>query len=51
MTSGIHRLEAKVANLKNRWDEDLKDDLKFAILIGMFPTEYEDMILQTGITK
>ena len=30
--TGIHRWEAKVASLKNRWDEELKDDLKLAIL-------------------
>ena len=44
--SGIHRWEAKVSALKNRYDEEIKESLKSAILVGMLPKEFQDMVLQ-----
>ena len=47
LTKGIHKWEADIASLENRFDEGIKERLKSAILIGMIPKEYQDMVLQT----
>ena len=39
--------EAEAAALKNHFDEGINEQLKSAILIGMLPKEYQDMVLQT----
>ena len=44
----VHRWEAKVAALKRRYQEDLKDTLKQAIFIGMLPKEFQELVLQNG---
>ena len=48
IVSGIHKWESKVAALKSRYNEDVNSNLKFAILIGMLPKDYQDMILQNS---
>ena len=45
---GIGRWEARVVSLKNRHDEILGANLKSAILVGMLPKDYQDMILQNS---
>ena len=45
---GIHKWEAKVAALKNRYEQDLGDNRKLAIWVGMLPKEYQDMVLQNS---
>ena len=47
LTKGIHKWEADIASLKNRFDEGINEILKSAILIGVIPKEYQDMVLQT----
>ena len=44
---GIHKWESKVLSLKSRFGEGLSDDMKLAILVGMLPKEYQDIVLQT----
>ena len=50
VTAGIHRWEAEVTALENRYGKDLEHHLKLAILIGIIPMDYQGMILQTGMT-
>ena len=45
--SGIHQREAKEALLRSRFDEAMSDKLKLAIMVGMIPKEYQEMVLQT----
>ena len=45
--SEVHRWEARVAALWIRYQEELNDQMKLAILIGMLPREYQDMKVQT----
>ena len=44
--SGIHKWEAKEALLRSRFDEVMSDKLKLAIMVGMLPKEYQEMVLQ-----
>ena len=46
LTKGIHKWEADVASLKNRFNEGISERVKSATLIGMIPKEYQDMVLQ-----
>jgi hypothetical protein len=48
IVSGIHKWETRVTGLKSRYGEDLNDNLKMAILIGMLPKEYQDLVMQTS---
>ena len=41
----IHHWEAKCAALKSRYDEDLGENLKLAILVGMLPKDFQDVVL------
>ena len=49
VVAGIHRWEARISSLKSRHDEDIRANLKVAILVGMLPKEYQDIILQGGL--
>jgi hypothetical protein len=48
IVSGIHKWETRVTGLKSRYGEDLNDNLKLAILIGMLPKDYQDLVMQTS---
>ena len=41
----VHRWESRVAALKRRYQEDINDQIRLAILMGMLPQEYQDMIM------
>ena len=43
--SGIHKWEAKEALLRSRFEEVMSDKLKLAIVLGMLPKEYQEMVL------
>jgi len=45
---GIHKWELKVAVLKERHQETLGPTLKLAILLGMIPKEYSELLIQQG---
>ena len=45
--SGIHHWEAKEAVLKSRFEEQMTDKLKLAIMLEMLPKEYQEMVLQS----
>ena len=47
VVAGIHKSEAKTAARKHPFDEGINERLKSAILIGMLPKEFQDMVLQT----
>ena len=42
---------SRVAALKRRYQEDINDQIRLAILMGMLPQEYQDMIVQTSVLK
>ena len=44
----INRWETRVQLLRGRHDEELREQPKIAILIGMMPKEYQDMVFQNG---
>jgi hypothetical protein len=48
VVSGIHKWEAKVALLKSRFSKEVDGDFKLAILVGMLPKEFQDMVLQNS---
>ena len=48
LIGGIHRWETKVALLLNRYKEDINDRLKLAIVVGMLPKEYQDLVWQNS---
>ena len=51
VTAGIHKWETKMTTLMDRFKKkDLDDDLKIAILLGMVPKDYQEIILQTAMT-
>ena len=41
----INKWETKVAFLQNRYREGLNDPLKVAIVVGMLPKEYQDLVI------
>ena len=45
VVSGIHKWEGKVTALGSRHGEHLNGKMKLAILIGMIPKEFQDMVL------
>ena len=45
--SGIHKWETKEALLRSRFEESMSDKLKIAIILGMLPKEYQEMVLQS----
>ena len=45
----VHKWESRVAALKRRYQEDINDQIRLAILMGMLPQEYQDMIMQTSV--
>ena len=47
----VHKWESRVAALKRRYQEDINDKIRLAILLGMLPQEYQDMIMQTSVLK
>ena len=52
VVSGIHKWEGKVTALGSRHGENLNGKMKLAILIGMIPKEFQDMVLQnTGMSQ
>ena len=47
IVQGIHEWEQKISHLMSRYAcAPLRQDLKTAILIGMLPAEYQNMVLQ-----
>ena len=48
MIPGIQRWENKVTSLRVRYDEEVGHALKLALLVGMLPTEFQEMIMQNG---
>ena len=46
--NGIYQWEEKVVNLRAQYHEDLGENLRLAILVGMMPKEFQDMIIQNG---
>ena len=50
LVSGIHKWELKVGNLFSRYGETLGDKLKLAMLVGMIPKEFQDLVLQNGMS-
>ena len=48
LSKGVHDWEAKVTQLNERYREQIGDKLKLAILVGMLPQEYKDLVLQMG---
>ena len=51
LVSAVHGWEANVAILKERYGEVLGDKLKLAILVGMLPNEFRDLVLQSGAAQ
>ena len=47
----VHKWESRVAASKRRYQEDTNDQIRLAILMGMLPQEYQDMIMQTSVFK
>ena len=50
VVAGINRWETKVSQLRGRHQEEIGEKIRISILIGMLPKEYQEMILQNGIT-
>ena len=40
--------EAKIGALKNKHDEELGENIKLAVFVGMLPKEYQDICFQMG---
>ena len=49
MVGAISRWETLVGALENRFGEVISENLKTAILVGMLPKEYHDMVIEKGI--
>ena len=49
VSKGIQAWEGKLGALKSRYNEDLNGNIKLAILIGMLPREYQDLVLNTSV--
>ena len=50
VVAGINRWETKVSQLRGRHQEEIGGKIRISILIGMLPKEYQEMVLQNGIT-
>ena len=48
---GINKWESKVGNLRSRYDDGPGDKLKQAIMVGMLPKEYQDMVMQHMVAR
>ena len=48
LIGGILRWENKCSALKTRYGEELGGKIKVAVLVGMLPKEYQDLVLQNG---
>ena len=46
--AGIHKWEAKVPVLAQKFGETIGGNIKLAILIGMLPEDFQDMAMQNG---
>jgi hypothetical protein len=51
IVSGIHKWESRVAILNSRYSEEVNGKLKVAILVGMLPKEFQDMVFQASSQK
>jgi len=51
VVSGIHRWEQKVGALKERFGGTLDRNLKVAILIGMLPKDFQELVIQQNHAK
>eukprot|EP00973_Karenia_brevis_P076759 10662120-Karenia_brevis.AAC.1 len=45
---GTHFWERKVADLKSRFGEEIKGNLKLTVFLNMLPKEYQEEILEMG---
>ena len=48
VAASAHAWESKINDLKNRYDEEVGDKMKLAIMIGMLPKDFKDMVIQRG---
>ena len=48
---GIHKWETRLGNLSNRYHEEIGNSLKLAIMVGMLPKEYQDMVMRTWLQR
>ena len=51
ITKGIHDCESKVTAVKFQYNEEVGEKLKLAILVGMLPKDYQDMVMQKSSMK
>ena len=51
VVNGIRKWEGKVASLKIQCSEEMSDNIKHALLIGMGPKELQELIWQNGSTS
>ena len=51
LIAGISRWETRMAVLTSRYGEELTPCVKLAILVGLLPKEYQDMIMQNMVGK
>ena len=51
LIAGISRWETRMAVLKSRYGEELTPCVKLAILVGLLPKEYQDMVMQNQVGK
>ena len=47
--AGIQKWERKVGELAQRYGEKRSDNLKMAILVGILPKDFQDMVFQNGV--
>ena len=47
--AGVQKWERKVGELAQRYGEKLSDNLKMAILVGILPKDFQDMVFQNGV--
>ena len=48
LVAGIPKWEMKANQLHSRYNQSLDDNLKLAILVGMLPKEFQDLVFQNG---
>jgi len=48
VVKGVNNWEMRVANLRTRYSEEIKGNLKLAILISILPKEYQDQVMQNS---
>eukprot|EP00973_Karenia_brevis_P090755 12404108-Karenia_brevis.AAC.1 len=44
----IHLWERRVADLRSRYGEDIKGNLKLTVFLSMLPKDYQEEILKMG---